>query len=62
MNMWRFTDRGRVRLLWDQGLDTCEIAKDLQVPEHVAESILHAALDIKASIRGSLRASVGATE
>ncbi len=57
---WKQADRWRVRHLWDQGLDTLEIAKDLQVPEHIAERILHEALDIKASVRASLRASVEA--
>jgi uncharacterized membrane protein len=56
--LWRMADRWRVRHLWEQGLDTIEIAKDLQVPEYVAESILHEALDIKAEVRSDLRASV----
>jgi orotate phosphoribosyltransferase-like protein len=51
-------ERGQVRVLWDQGLDTVDIAKELHTDEPTAEHFLHKALDLKAEVRASLRASV----
>jgi hypothetical protein len=46
--------RGRIRVLWEEGFDTAEIAQSMQLPEHLVERQLHVALEIKRSIKGQL--------
>jgi hypothetical protein len=40
--------------MWENGLNTAEMARALQVPESLVERELHAVLEIKRSIVGSL--------
>jgi len=47
----------RVRALWEQKLDTKDISHALQIPEHECESALHRSLEIKRSVKTSLKDS-----
>lgn len=46
--------RRAIRALWEQRLDTVDMAKALQLPEHVIEAHLHVALNARRAVVGSL--------
>lgn len=46
--------RGQIRVMWENGLDTVDMAKELQLSEALIERELHAALELKRSIVKSL--------
>lgn len=50
------TLRQKIRAMWEQKLDTMDMAKALQLPQALVERELHAALEIKRSIVNSLDA------
>ena len=45
--------RAAIRAMWENGLDTVDMARTLQVPESLIERELHAALEVKRSIISS---------
>ena len=45
--------RNQIRGMWENGLNTAEMARALQVPESLVERELHAALEVKRSIISS---------
>lgn len=54
--------RGRIRAMWDEGLNTAEIAEGMQLPEHLVERLLHVALEFKRTIKAQLSQSLVAAE
>lgn len=46
--------RNAIRAMWEQGLDTMDMAKALQIPQDDVERHLHAALDRRRSIIANL--------
>lgn len=42
--------RQQIRAYWEQGLNTADMAKALQLPEHLIERELHAILEIRRSV------------
>ena len=46
--------RQQIRAMWEQRLDTAAMAKALQLPESLIERELHAVLEIRRSVIGSL--------
>lgn len=56
MNQRDMTElRARIRAMWEQELDTVDMAWALQVPEYVIEAQLHIALDRRRAVVGSLK-------
>ena len=45
--------RNQLRGMWENGLDTVDMARALQVPESIIERELHAALEVKRAIISS---------
>ena len=41
------TLRQRVRAMWHNGLDTADMSKDLQLPEHLVERELHIVIELR---------------
>jgi len=42
--------RAKIRALWEQRLDTVDMARALQFPEHEIERELHAVLEIRRAV------------
>ena len=46
--------RNRARAMWEQGLDTADMARALHVPEHEIERHLHVGLERRRAVVSSL--------
>lgn len=46
--------RRRIRAMWEQKLDTVDMARALQIPQHEVERHLHIALDKRRAIISNL--------
>ena len=46
--------RKQIRAMWEQRLDTMDMAKAMQLPEALIERELHAVLEIRRSVVNSL--------
>ena len=49
------TLRERIRAMWEQRLDTMDMSKALQLPEHVIEYELHIVLETRRAIVSGLK-------